>query len=644
MGALTHLAHDGRTVDNGHVELNRLLDMLPAAAYTCDAEGLVTYFNERAAQLWGRAPRLNDPADRFCGSFKLFTVEGAPVRHDQCWMALALRDGKSYDGQEIVIERPDGSRWTALAHASPFFDDRGRVIGAVNVLVDISERRRAELTRSHLAAIIDSSDDAIVSKNLNGVVESWNAAAERLFGYTAEQAVGRHISFLFPPDRLDEEDRILARLRAGERVYHFDTVRVRSDGQPIQISVTISPIRDDSGRIIGASKIARDISDRKRAEDQILGLLTQLKEADRRKDEFLATLAHELRGPLAPLCALQELLKHGTGNGEMLHQVRDTMERQLGQMVRLVDDLLDVSRIAQNKLQLRRERIDLASIVSQAVEISRPLAEQAGHELVVHLPPQQVFLNADRARLTQIISNLLTNACKYTDRGGRIDLIAERQGGDAVVRVADTGIGIPAEKLSSVFELFAQVQPATEQSRGGLGIGLNVVKRLVEMQGGSVSVSSPGPGRGSEFTVRMPACAETPEPKRPQGSDMGDRPPAPRRILVVDDNIDSATSLAMLLDFSGNETATAYDGLAAVEAVESFRPDVVLLDISLPKLDGHEAARRIRSQEWGKDVVLVALTGWAQEEDRRRSKEAGFDEHMLKPVDFGELTKYLASV
>lgn len=625
------------------IDLKRLLENLPAAAYTCDAEGLITYFNARAVELWGRVPKLNHPTDRFCGSFRLFSVDGTPIRHDQCWMALAIQHGKSYDGHEILIERPDGSRWTALAHANPFFDERGRVIGAVNVLVDITSHRRAELARSHLAAIIDSTDDAIVSKNLNGVVQSWNSAAEHLFGYTAEQAIGRHISFLFPPDRIHEEDKILARLRAGERVYHFDTVRVRSDGRPIQISVTISPILDDSGRIVGASKIARDISDRKRAEDQIYGLLTQLKEADRRKDEFLATLAHELRGPLNPLVALQELLKRGNGNGELLRHASETMERQLGQIVRLVDDLLDVSRIARNKLELRRERVELKMIVDRAVEIGRPLAEQKKHELSVQLQIEPIYLHADPARMTQVFSNLLSNACKYTDPGGRISITAEKQDGEVAVKIKDSGIGIPTNKLNDVFEMFSQVHAGTEQSRGGLGIGLNVVKRLVELHGGSVSASSEGPGRGSEFIVRLPVSREKSQSSRSESPEV-EKAAAARRILIVDDNVDSATSLAMLLSFSGNETQTVYDGLAAVEAVKSFHPDVVLLDISLPKLDGHEAARRIREHEWGKNVVLVALTGWGQAEDRRRSKEAGFDEHMLKPVDYEALMKFLATV
>jgi PAS domain S-box-containing protein len=629
--------------NEGRLNFNCLLEKLPAAAYTCDAKGLITYFNERAVELWGRKPKLNDPVDRFCGSFRLFSLDGSPIPHDACWMALALRDDKSYNGMEIVIEHPDGNQWTALAYANPFHDEGGQLVGAVNVLVDITDRRSGELVRSRLAAIIDSSDDAIISKNLDGIIQSWNAAAERLFGYTAEQAVGRHISFLIPVDRDGEEEQILTRLRAGERIYHFDTVRVRSDGQHIPISVTISPIRDDAGRIIGASKIARDISDRKRAEEQIYSLLTRLQQADRCKDEFLATLAHELRGPLTPLCAMIEVLKRGDGNGETLRQARDTMERQVGLLVRLVDDLLDVSRITSNKLELRKERIELASVLGQAVEVCRPLAENAKHEVAVSLPPQAIYLHADSVRLVQVFSNLITNACKYTDERGRISLTAERQGRDVVVRVKDTGIGIPPDKLAGVFEMFSQLSSASGRSRGGLGIGLMVVKRLVEMHGGSVSAASEGPGRGSEFLVRLPVLEEQP-PDHPQLPTEEGRATRIRRILVVDDNIDSAASLAMLLKVSGNETSMAHDGLAAVAAVESFRPHVVLLDISLPKLDGHEAARRIRELPGGKDILLVALTGWGQDEDRRRSKEAGFDEHMIKPLDYEALMNLLASV
>ncbi|HZV06663.1 MAG TPA: PAS domain S-box protein [Gemmataceae bacterium] len=624
----------------GDAEFQRLLAKLPAAAYTCDAEGLITYFNERAVELWGRAPKLNDPVDRFCGSFRLFSSSGTPIPHRMCWMALALRDAKPYTDQEIIIERPDGSQRIVLAYANPFLDEEGRPIGAVNVLVDITDRRRAELARAQLAAIVESSDDAIISKDLNGIIQSWNAAAQRLFGYKAEQAVGRHISFIIPPDRLDEEDRILARLRAGERVYHFDTVRVRSDGQPIHVSLTISPIRDETGRIVGASKTARDITDRKQAEERIYALMTQLKEADRRKDEFLATLAHELRNPLAPLLNMLEIVKRSNDSSKLIQQVRSTLERQLGQLVRLVDDLLDMNRIARGKLDLRKERVDLASVLRQSVETCRPLAQRARHELIVSLPPEPIYLNADSVRLAQVFGNLLSNACKYTEPGGRIWLTVERQDGEAVVRVKDTGLGIPPDKLGCIFDMFAQLDRSLERSQGGLGIGLTLVKRLIDMHGGSVEACSEGQGRGSEFLVRLPILVEAPQAQVPSVV-LKEMQATRRRILIVDDNRDAASSLAILLQMTGNETCVAHDGQEGLEAAAKFHPEVVLLDIGLPKLNGYDVCRRIREQPWGKDMVLVALTGWGLEEDRRQSKEAGFDLHMVKPVDFDALKNLL---
>jgi two-component system, chemotaxis family, CheB/CheR fusion protein len=628
---------------HGDLKFHRLLEKLPAAAYTFDASGLITSFNDRAVQLWGREPKLDDPVDRFCGSFRLFSPDGSPIPHDECWMALALRDARAYNEQEIGIERPDGSRRIVLAYANPFLDERGQPVGAVNVLVDITDRRRAELARSQLAAIVESSDDAIISKDLNGVIQSWNAAAQRLFGYTAEQAVGRHISFLIPADRADEEDQILARLRAGERVYHFDTVRVRGDGQPVHVSLTISPVRDEAGRVVGASKIARDITDRKQAEERIYGLMTQLKEADQRKDEFLAMLAHELRNPLAPLSNLLEIMKRADGGGDLIEQARSVLERQLGQMVRLVDDLLDVSRITRGKLELRKERVELAAVLQQSVEICRPLAERAKHELNVSLPPEPIYLHADPVRLAQVFGNLLNNSCKYAEPGGKIWLTAERHGSDVAVKVKDTGIGIPPEKLGSVFEMFMQVDRSLERSQGGLGIGLTLVKRLVEMHGGSVAAYSEGLGRGSEFVVRLPVLNDKPKAKTPEPTAEATKTTA-HRILIVDDNRDAATSLATLLQITGNETQTAHDGLEAVEMAGSFRPEVVLLDIGLPKLNGHDACRRIREQPWGKDMVLVALTGWGQDEDRRLSKEAGFNHHVVKPVDFNDLMGLLAGL
>jgi PAS domain S-box-containing protein len=497
-----------QTPHRSELEFPGLLATLPAAAYTCDTDGLITYFNERAKELWGREPKVNDGVDRFCGSFKLFSTDGSPIPHAKCWMALALRDRKAYEGLEIVIERPDGSRRVALAHANPFLDEHGELAGAVNVLVDITDRRRGELAHARLSAIVESSHDAIISKDLNGFIQSWNGAAEQLFGYTAEQAVGRHISFLIPAERAYEEEKILARLRAGERVDHFDTVRVRSSGQHVHVSLTISPVRDEAGRIIGASKIVRDITDRKQAEERINNLLIRLREAEHRKDDFLAMVAHEVRNPLAPLHNILEMLKRGDGNGDLIEQLRPTLERQLGLMVRLVDDLLDVSRISRSKLELRKERVELAPIIHESVDVCRPLAESAKHDLTVLLPPEPLYLHADPVRLVQVFGNLLNNACKYTESGGRIWLTVERQGGDVVVKVKDTGVGISPDELASVFEMFTQMDRSVERSQGGLGIGLTLVKQLVAMHGGSVEAYSEGHDRGSEFAVRLPILVE----------------------------------------------------------------------------------------------------------------------------------------
>jgi signal transduction histidine kinase len=368
--------------------------------------------------------------------------------------------------------------------------------------------------------------------------------------------------------------------------------------------------------------------------------IAEMRESERRKDEFLATLAHELRDPLAPLGNVLELMKRSTDDSSVLRQVRDTMQRQLGQLVQLVDDLLDVSRITRSQLKLRKRRVELELAVQQAVETVGPQAEAARQELEVELPEQPVWLDADPVRLAQVLGNLLTNASKFTEQGGRILLRAEQQNGEVVVTVKDTGIGIPADKLTSIFEMFAQVSSARERSQSGLGIGLTLVSRLVEMHGGTVVAASDGPDKGSEFVVRLPVLVEEAQEGTP-APDEEQAPAGERQILIVDDNRDSASSLAMLLQMTGHVTREAYDGPEAIDAAREFRPDVVLLDIGLPTLDGFEVCRHIRAKSWGRDVLIVALSGWGQIEDRRKSKEAGFDHHMVKPVKHEALMKLL---
>jgi signal transduction histidine kinase/CheY-like chemotaxis protein len=411
---------------------------------------------------------------------------------------------------------------------------------------------------------------------------------------------------------------------------------------------------------LGHVGMSLDVTERKQFEDA-------LSEADTRKNEFLAMLAHELRNPLAPLRNSLEILRRlvaleassaadaatpsesldarARNSGGAIESVVQTMERQIGQLVRLVDDLLDVSRISRGRVELRRERVELASVMQYAIEAARPLFENMDQELTVTLPLRPVYVQADPTRLAQVVGNLLNNAGKYTNRGGRIWLTVEVAGAaprcTAVIRVRDNGIGIDAEQLPRIFGMFVQVDTSLERSGSGLGIGLTLAKTLVEMHGGTVDVRSAGVGQGSEFIVRLPCMADDVVSAVPPAT----REPlavTTRRVLIVDDNRDSADSLATLLRLSGHETRAAYDGLEAVEAAITFRPHAILMDIGLPKLNGYEAARRIRERSMDADLVLVALTGWGQESDRRRSEEAGFDAHLVKPVDDGILTRLLA--
>ena len=572
--------------------LRTTLASIGDAVITTDTEGRITNMNAVAESLtgWANAEAVGQPLDAV---FRIVNEETRqPVENPA---TRALREGVVVGlANHTVLIGKDGTERPIDDSAAPIRDGEGHVVGCVLVFRDVTERRRlekqaieqAEAARK-LAAIVDSSEDAIISKTLDGIIQSWNAAAERIFGYAADEAVGRPITMLFPADRLDEEERIVARIRSGERVEHFDTVRLRKDGTAIPISLTISPIKDGEGRIIGASKIARDITERKRLEDELRQVAAELSDANRQKDEFLATLAHELRNPLAPLRNALQIIRLSPDR-DAREQARSLMERQLGQMVRLVDDLMDVSRITRGKVELRKERVQLSAVVGSAVETSRPLIEQMGHELTVRLPKHPVVVDADPTRLAQVFANLLNNAAKYSDRGGHIWLTAERQGSDVVVSVKDTGIGIPPDKLTSIFDMFSQVDRSLEKAQGGLGIGLTLVRRLVEMHDGRVEARSEGIGRGSEFVVRLPVVVEASVPQRDH-----DEPAASKsslRILIVDDNRDGADSLAMMLRIMGNDTATAYDGQEGVDVAERLRPDVVLLDIGLPKLNGYEAA------------------------------------------------------
>ena len=494
-----------------------------------------------------------------------------------------------------------------------------------------------------LAAIVESSEDAIHSKTLDGRILSWNAAAERIFGYTAEEAVGQPITLIVPPELLPQEHDLLEKLRRGERIRHFETVRLTKDGRRVPVSLSVSPVRNSRGEIVAAANVSRDISEWKAAEQALRRSEEALREEHRRKDDFLATLAHELRNPLAPIRYAVAASANPGLSEEKREQGRAIIERQLDHMSRLLDDLLDVARIMHHMLVLRKRRIDLATVVSAAVETARPKIDEKGHTLVLDLPPQPVELDADSVRLAQIFSNLLINAAKYTNPGGRIELRARREHGNLVVSVRDNGIGIAREMIPNLFTLFSQVNTALERSEGGLGIGLALVRGLAVLHGGTVEAYSDGADCGSEFRVCLPIAAPRPERLQPSPAQAGQPVPS-LRVLVADDNRDGADSCATLLELSGHKVRTAYDGKQAFEAAEEFRPHVAVLDIGMPELNGYELARKIRAQPWGRTLVLVAITGWGQEEDRQRALAAGFDQHLAKPIDPRQLDTLLRNV
>jgi PAS domain S-box-containing protein len=533
-----------------------------------------------------------------------------------------------------VLLTRDGRQVPIDDSAAPIFDDQGLVSGVILVFRDVTEKRHAELLHQRLAAIVESSDDIIASKTLDGVITSWNKGAERILGFPAEEVVGKHVSMFMPAELVEDMPKILGRVRRGEKVDHYQTRRMRKDGTIIDVSLTVSPIRDAAGRVIGASKIGRDITQEKLIE-------AERQEADRRKDEFLAMLAHELRNPLSAIDGAAQLFGKLETEDDLVW-AKDVVQRQVKHLSRLIDDLLDVSRISRGKIGLKKEPLSLSPVVSSAVEAVRPLLEERKHELSVSLINAGLRLDADPLRLEQILVNLLTNAAKYTDGGGRIWITAAQEGGDVVIRIGDEGIGITPELMPRIFELFAQGDRTAARSGGGLGIGLTLVRKLAEMHGGSVTAASEGLGKGSEFTVRLPALEGSAERK---SSPLVTPPRVSRpstRVLIVDDNLDTARGLSRLLKLLGHDVRVAHDGQEAVEAARGHRPEVVLLDIGLPGLDGYEVARRLRVDECCRGSVIIAVSGYGQAEDLRRSKEAGFDHHLVKPVDYDALMSLLA--
>ncbi|HEV7137119.1 MAG TPA: PAS domain S-box protein [Steroidobacteraceae bacterium] len=598
-----------------------------------DVAGCVTFLNPVAERItgWSLADARKQPFGRI---FHIVNEHsGEPVQHP---VAKVLETGGivGLANHTILIAR-DGRRVPIDDSGAPVRLPNGELIGIVVVFRDVTERRRAEHERALLAAIIDSSDDAIASKTLEGIVTSWNPAATRLFGYQPAEIIGKPITTVIPPELHAEEAEILARLKRGERIDHYETVRLAKDGHRIDISLSISPVKGRDGTTVAASKIARDITQRKRIE-------RLLREADQQKDEFLATLAHELRNPLAPICAAAELLKNAKSLAPELRAATAILERQARHMTHLVDDLLDISRITSGRIRLQQDAVELGELVKSLIETHRHSLQAARHEANLALPDAPVHVSGDRVRLTQILSNLLHNAVKYTPPGGRIEIALHTEDRQAIVSVRDNGIGIPAERLKHIFEPFAQLDTSYRHGDGGLGIGLMLAKKLVGLHGGSIEARSAGRGQGTEFLIRLPIITPAPA-KHTSASPRAAESSASCRVLIADDNHDAAVSLSMLLQALGHDTRVVHDGIEALEEAELFRPEVVLLDIGMPRLDGYETARRLRSRPWAAATRIVAVTGWGQETDRQRAKEAGFDRHLVKPVNLDALSELVSS-
>jgi PAS domain S-box-containing protein len=587
-------------------------------------------------------------------------------------LTLAAREGRFEDEGWRV--RKDGTTFWANVVITALRDPSGALTGYAKVTRDLTERRRAEqalqqanaeletrvrertaeLERAnaeiarkeeYLRVTMSSIGDAVIATGINTEITLMNEVAQSITGWTLEEAAGVPLAQVF---RIVNEFTRRPAPNPAVRAIHQGivvglanhTLLLSKDGREIPIDDSAAPIRDTDGRMIGCVLTFRDVTEHRNAE-------RVLREAEKRKDEFLAVLAHELRNPLSPIRNAVQILKaSGTPDPEA-QWAREVIQRQVGQMGRLLDDLLDVSRIAQNKLEPRFEWVDIAAVIQTAVEASRPLIDEYGHTLTITLSQKAIWLNADAVRLAQVFTNLLNNAAKYTERGGRIDLAAGKINERLVVSVKDNGIGIPAEFLPALFELFSQQKSALRHSGGGLGIGLSLARRLVELHGGHIRAVSEGPGKGSEFVVTLPigdyrvAQSMRSDAVARPGKAV-ERPVKTLRVLVVDDNRDAAETMAMMLEHEGHEVRFETDGEAAIATAADFNPHAAILDIGLPQVDGYEVARRIRSEPWGKQMMLIAMTGWGKEEDKRQARDAGFDHHFTKPAELTALSRLLS--
>ena len=667
--------------------LSTTLRSMGDAVIATDSEGRVIFMNPVAEALtgWASANAIGKPLAQIFQISNEITgesVEG-PV-------ARVLREGIVVGlANHTILTAKDGTSRPIDDTAAPITDDGGNIQGVVLVFHDVSDRhaadesiresrrarqtaevaiRQAEDTKLVLAAIVESSDDAIIGQTLDGVITSWNHAAQQLLGYAAAEIVGKPILTLMPPDHSEDLSRILVRIRRGERVGHFETQRLTKDGRVIDVSLSVSPILDADGTIIGASKVARDITERKRAEAERERLLAaahtakaeaeaakaEAEAANRMKDDFLATLSHELRTPLNAIVGWAKILRSGKADVEDIEEGLAAIDRNSHAQTQIIEDLLDISRIVSGNMRLDVQRLSLTDIIEAALAAVLPAAnakEIRFHKVLdSHVGP----VPGDAARLQQVVWNLLANAVKFTPKGGIVQILLERVNSHVEISVIDTGIGIKPDFLPHVFDRFRQADGSTTRRHAGLGLGLAIVKQLVEMHGGAVRAKSPGEGQGATFTLALPIPvihAEQPGLPRGQknqsdGTDdvWQDRALAGLKVLVVDDEPDARQVLRLALTDFHAQVAVASSAAEALATIAEFHPDVIVCDIGMPEQDGYDLIRQVRANPATKDMPAAALTAFARPEDRKRSLLAGFQTHVAKPVDPAELRAVVASL
>jgi PAS domain S-box-containing protein len=612
--------------------LATVLRSIGDAVVATDADGRIIFMNPVAERLtgWAQADALGRHSREVV---RLLNRESRTPLPD--FLENALHGMQELDRERrALLQRADGTTFVIGDSVAPVRDADGRITGSVMVFRDVSDSVRNEERLRLMSLAAEKALNGVLITAADERIVYANAAMERISGFAAEELLGmRPQDLLHGPATDPQARRVLREAIEARRPVTVEIVNYGKNRVPYWVELHVAPSLNDD-RITHFVSMQIDITARRLAQES-------LKEADARKSEFIATVAHEMRNPLAPIRNAVQVMRLAGDDSAARERVRQIIERQLEHMVRLVDDLLDISRISRGKLELRNERVGIQSAVHAALEVSRPMIDAAGHSLSVDMPHEPIEVFADSMRLAQVFTNLLNNSAKYTDRGGKIWLSVAREGDEAIIRVRDNGIGFPPEAAPRLFDAFAQAETAAARTQGGIGIGLALVRSLVGLLGGRVEGHSAGIDKGSEFTVRLPIAQDhiVDEPRA--------RPPVPttaggRRMLVVDDDADARDSLTLLLELMGHEVRTAKDGPSAIDIASEFHPEIVLLDIGMPGMSGYTVASRMRADAGGSHLLIVAVTSWGQEEDRRRSQEVGIDRHLVKPVDFDELLRVLA--